>query len=123
MPAAFHQHRNRAVAAVDRVMAEDVALYFMRNGVTDPDRDNTTIRGVLRVGTGDNAIDTRSRNWAQRIAAGKAQLHIDRVAYPALTIRKGDRIRAVERFGKPFFEVLRADDRAHGRLVLELGEI
>ena len=123
MPAAFHAHRDLAIAAVDRVMAEDIALYFMRNGVTDPDRDNTTIRAVLRVGSGDNAIDTRSRNWAQRIAAGRAQLHIDRVAHPGLTVRRHDRIRAIERVGQPFFEVLRADDRAHGRLVLELGEI
>lgn len=123
MPATFHEYRDRAVAAVDRVMAEDIALYFMRNGVTDPDRDNITIRAVLRVGAGDNAIDTRSRNWAQRIAAGKAQLHVDRATNPRLTVRKGDRIRAIERVGQPFFEVLRADDRAHGRLVLELGEI
>lgn len=123
MPAAYHAHRDRAVAAVDRVMAEDIALYFMRNGVTDPDRDNLTIRAVLRVGAGDNATDTRSRNWAQRIAAGKAQLHIDQAIHTDLTVHKGDRIRAVERVGRPFFEVLRADDRAHGRLVLELGEI
>jgi hypothetical protein len=123
MPPAFHEYRDRTVAAVDRVMAEDIALYFMRNGVTDPERANITIHAVLRVGTGGNAVDTRSRNWAQRIAAGKAQMHVDRVAHPDLIVRKGDRIRATERPGRPFFEVLRPDDRAHGRLVLELGEI
>jgi hypothetical protein len=57
-----------------------------------------------------------------RIAAGEAEAHLDRATYAGPEIRKGDKLRAVERPGTPFFEVLRVADRGHGRLVLHLGE-
>jgi hypothetical protein len=57
-----------------------------------------------------------------RIAAGKAQLHVDRVANPDVEIAVGDKIQAISRVGSPWFEVLELDDRGHSRLVVELGQ-
>lgn len=120
MPAPFHAIRDRAVAAVDATLAEAVDLFFLSGGASDPARDNMTARAVLRVGSRD-AVAPKGA-WGSRIAAGQAEAHIDRAAYDGPVIRKGDKLRAVERPGKPFFEVLRVADRGRGRLVLHLGE-
>ena len=54
--------------------------------------------------------------------AGKGELHIDRATYTGPPVRPGDAVQALSRPGRPWFEVLRVDDRGETRLVLELGE-
>ncbi|WP_037373558.1 hypothetical protein [Sediminimonas qiaohouensis] len=121
MPAPFHAIRDRALAQVDATFAEDVDLFFLSGGAADPARGNLTAKAVLRVGDRDDVAPSGS--WGTRIAAGKAEAHINRAAYGGPVIRQGDKLRAVERIGQPFFEVLRVSDRGSGRLVLHLGEI
>ena len=117
--------RSRIVAAVDRTFAEQVRLSFLRRGVVDADRPARVIRAVLRVGSGDerNLSGGMAQDWSTRIAAGKAELHIDRSAYPDVILREDDRVCALDRPGQPWFQVQRIDDRGDTRLVLALGEI
>ena len=126
MPVAanFHEIRDRVVAAVDKAFAEPVKLSFMKKGRVDPDRAAVQIDAVLRVGGGKetNISGGRGTSWRTKLAAGKAELHIDRVTNPELIVTPGDAVQALSRPGEPWFEVSRVDDRGDNRLVLELSE-
>ncbi|MFT3973323.1 MAG: hypothetical protein QM699_07700 [Amaricoccus sp.] len=124
MPAPFHALRDSAIAAVDAVMAEDVRLLFLNaQGRADTSRVAATVKGVLRVGAADVRTPTNGKAWDARIAAGEAALYLSRVAYgTAPALRKGDKVKALERAGEPLFEVMRIDDRRHDRIVAHLGE-
>ncbi len=124
MPARFEGLRDRVLAAVDHVFAEPVKLSFIKNGAVDPDRDAVEVEAPLRVGGGkESAADGGiGRSWRTKLAAGKGELHIDRATYTGPPVRPGDAVQALSRPGRPWFEVLRVDDRGETRLVLELGE-
>lgn len=117
--------RSRVIEAVDRTFSETIRLSFFARQDVDSTRPATEIRAVLRVGGGDerNLGGGFAQEWRARVAAGKAELHIDRNAYPDLIVRSDDRVCAVDRPGQPWFQVLRIDDRGDTRLVLALGEI
>ena len=55
-----------------------------------------------------------------QLAAGV--LRIDREVNPDLVIRKGDKVTALERAGKPVFEIKFVNDRSHLRLICDLGD-
>ena len=116
--------RDRVLGSVDRVMAEKVELFFHKNGAVDPARDKTEATAVLRTGhsAANNMTGGKNRQWKSKVAATGGTLGINRSVYTGPLPVKGDRIRAVERLGKPFFEVLFVDDRSHTRLVLILGD-
>lgn len=123
--ARFHATRDAVLSAVDKVFAEPIKLSFLKpNKTVDPDRPARMIEGVLRVGSGEASRPGGgfAQSWSTRIVAGKAELHIDPVAYPGLDIRQGDKVRADSRIGQPWFEVLHVDDRSSTRLVVELSE-
>ncbi len=126
MPVAarFHELRNRVVETVDLKFAEPVRLSPMKNGLTDPDRPQITIEGVLRTGAskGGSMEGGQGRGWRSRLQAGTAELHVDRAVFPDLSAKKGDALRAVSRAGEPAFEVLSIDDRNHSRYIIALGE-
>lgn len=124
LPSSFQQIRDRTVAAVDAVFAEPVKLSFFNDGEVDPARPAVEISAVLRVGGGKESslAPGTSRAWRSKLAAGRAELHIDRSLYAGPAVKSGDRVRALARRGQPWFEVLRVDDRGDTRLVLELGE-
>ncbi|MGY6705920.1 hypothetical protein [Roseinatronobacter sp.] len=123
MPPRFHEYRDKAIAAVDVVMAETVKLSFLKDSAVDPNRPAVHIQAVLRVGDTKNTNMTggRAQSWRTRLAAGTAEIHIDRATYPDVMLREGDAVRALDRIGLPWFEVLLVNDRGH-RLVAELGE-
>jgi len=122
--ARYHDSRDLVLAAVDKSFAEPVRLSFMKQGLPDPQRPATDIEAVLRVGGGDerNMAGGFAQTWRTQLAAGKAELHINRAQHPGLQVRAGDAIRALSRPGQPWFEVTRVDDRGENRLVLELAE-
>ncbi|MBB3937930.1 hypothetical protein [Aureimonas phyllosphaerae] len=97
----------------------------MAKGRADPKRQTSEVQGVLRTGGGDevNLAGGYASEWRSRVAVGKAELHIDRSAFPGVVFNTGDKVRAVSRPGQPWFEVLRVDDRGDTRLVLMLGEV
>lgn len=127
MPVAarFHTLRDRVVAAVDKTFAEPVKLSFLKKEEVDPARPSVEIEAVLRVGGGEETgmNGGYGATWRTRLAAEKAELHIDRASYRGPLPERGDRVQALSRHGKPWFEVLRVDDRGEARLVLELGII
>ncbi len=122
--ARFHELRDNVLAAVDQKFAEPVRLSFFKNGVLDPSRPAVEIEAVLRVGEGKNTSVSGgvSGGWRSRIVADKAQLHIDRTTYTGPQPKQGDKVKALSRWGEPWFEVADVDDRSHTRLVLNLNE-
>ncbi len=121
----YAEIRQRTLAAVDRTFAEPVRLSFLVRGNVDPSRPAIDISAPLRVGGGEqtNIAGGFAQSWRTQLAAGKAELHIDRATYSGPEIKAGDRVRAISRPGMPWFEILRVDDRGDTRLVLELGEL
>lgn len=122
--ARYHSLRDEVLAGVDDVFAEPVLLKFNKGGTTDPVRPSAEIEAILRVGGGKETSvgGGASRAWRTRIAAQRAELHIDRAKYPNIKAKPGDEVRALSRIGEPWFEVLAVDDRSMTRLVLQLGE-
>ena len=104
-------------------MSEPVGSFFLNKGKADSTRVNGTLRGILVVGTGaQDSAAGRVQSWGSRIASGKAQLHIARATYTGPAFQEGDKVRAINRPGRPFFEVSHVDDRDATRLVLHLTE-
>ena len=124
MTANYQSIRERTTRAVDAVMAETVKLFPLKKGAPDPSRQVYEFQAVLRTGgTKNNSMSGGvGRDWMVRIAAGKAQLHVDRVANPQIILEVGDKIQAISRADSPRFEILEIDDRGHSRLVAELGQ-
>ncbi|MCD1264068.1 hypothetical protein [Shinella sumterensis] len=122
--ARFHELRDKVLAAVDDKFAEPVRLSFLKSGVVDPTRPAVEIEAVLRVGEGKttSVAGSRDSGWRSRIVADKAQLHIDRTTYTGPQPKQGDKVKALSRWGEPWFEVADVDDRSHTRLVLNLNE-
>lgn len=123
-PSFLDEMRDALCESVDDVFAEPIRMSFMAGGKLDPSRPQIEIEAVLRVGSNKttNESSTSSRVWRSRIAAGKAELHIDRASYSVGKVVVGDRCRALSREGEPLFQVESVDDRAWPRLILHLGE-
>lgn len=111
-------------AEVDDVWAEAVRHLPLADGRPDPDRDPVEVTALLR--TGDRDAERmhfgRGNNAPAGVTADGGYLRIDRTAHPALLVRKGDKLVALEREGQPVFEVQSVDDRSHLRLICELGD-
>ncbi len=118
------QHFNKVVEEVDARWAEAIELKFLADGKADQTRENTTIKAILRVGNirNTNLSGGDALRWRGRVNSAKTQLHIAKSLYEGLSIKKGDRIRAIDREGMPWFDVLHANYRHSLRIVLELGE-
>ena len=124
MPPKFHQYRDIAIKAVDDVMGETMRHYPLKDGKADGTRSQADLIGPLRTGNADEKnVAGTSASWGSRITAGKAQAHFSRGANPELVLRDGDKLRALDRAGQPWFLVNSVDDRNHGRLIVELDEI
>ena len=124
MPARYISIRDRVQKAVDKTFAEEVELKFLKGGVSDAERENTNVTAPLRTRdvAAKNLSGGMAQKWKTKIAAAGGTLSISRVSYVGPIPQKGDKVRAIERPGQPFFEVLDIDDRSHARLVLMLGD-
>lgn len=126
--ARFHHLRQRAVNAVDHIFAEQIRYFPLKRGATDPARAVEPFQAVLRTGSGEIVPAGAGRSWDAQIAPGKARLTIDRNQVMPdgeplnLVARTGDKLRALERDGQPWWEVAHVDDRDDTRLVLHLTE-
>lgn len=107
--------------AVDDTFAEALRHLPMAGGVPDTDRAPTEFSAPLR--TGDRAAMGAGRGPRVDASADGGVLRIDRRAFPGLDIRRGDRVVALAREGRPVFEVLSVDDRSHLRLICRLEDI
>lgn len=125
MSALFHDIRDVAIADVDSVMAETVRLSPMKDGVSDPDRPQGNLNGVLRTAEQAAVRFASGRGEVARsvgvaVAAGGALLALDPVAYADIDLVQGDKVRATSRPGKPLFEVDHVDPDTHHRVMVYL---
>ena len=111
-------------AKVDRttgkLFGEAVRLSFLKNGAADPDRPLVDITTILHCG-GDDSFSVGT-GFRTRLAAGKAELVIDRSTYTGSMPRKDDKVRALDRSGQPWFAVATVSDRYSNLLVLSLNQ-
>lgn len=122
-PSPFEELRDQLFSAVDDQFAEKVLLAFKHDNQNDPTRANVEISAILRT---QEELATpfsgnKDKTWNSVIAGHVSELHIDREAFPDVVLRKGDKVRAISRHNKPWYEVLYVDDRSHRRLIVKLG--
>lgn len=118
------QIRSAGVKAVDQRFQENLGIAFLLpTGKVDPARQPVTVRGILRVGAGSGDSPAgRVQSWGMRIAAGKARAWITRDTYTGPALRKGDKVRALDRASQPWWEINVVDDREPERITLHLTE-
>lgn len=109
-------------AAMARTWGESVRLSFMDKGAPDPARALTNITAVLHTGGDDSNNPGTGETHRTRLSAGEAELFIDRATYGGPMPRTGDRVRANDRIGAPWFEVRAVSDRYSNLLVLSLNQ-
>lgn len=113
-------------AAVDSTMAiafgETVRLSFLKGGVVDPARPQRDVRAVLHVGGDDSANQAAVENFRTRLSQGKAELFLNRATYTGPSIAAGDRVRASDRMGQPWFRVMSVSDKYSNMIVASLSE-
>ena len=124
MPPRFQKHRDRLLEVVDRELSETIEVKFLVGQAVDPARPAQDIRCILRSKREETASVTggKSETWKRDASATPSQLHIDYAVWATIDLRKGDKVRATDRPGQPWFEVLAIDDRAHPRAIVSLGE-
>ncbi|MFT0892949.1 hypothetical protein [Pseudochelatococcus sp. G4_1912] len=112
-------------AAVDSKInasfGEEIRLSFIKNGNADPSRPMVTVRAVLHTGGDeDNGI---ANKFYTHLSAGQAELVLSRAEYAGPAPKQGDRVRANDRAGKPWWEVKSVSDRYSNLWVLLLNQI
>jgi hypothetical protein len=109
---------------IGRAFGESVRLSFLKDGIVDTARPAIDIVAVLHTGGDDSKpLTDGSDRYRSRLSAGQAELFIDRSTYTGPMPRTGDRVRASDLPGKPWFEVAGVSDRYSNLLVLSLGEV
>ena len=104
------------------VFGESVRLSFLKDGVVDTDRPAVDITAVLHTGGDDSKPVGVGGQFRSRLSTGEAELLIDRGTYDGPLPRRGDKVRANDRAGRPLFEVLTVSDRYSNLIVLSLGQ-
>lgn len=123
MPPTLQEIQAMTTAAVDGVMGESVRHYPLADGIQDQMRSTRIFMAVVR----SEPVDDRgfqgagSRQMGARVAAGPTEAHVA-LAEPVVPhLRQHDKVRLMDRPGKPFFEILTITDRRSGRVILSLG--
>ena len=150
MVARYAEYQAMTVDAVDGVMSEDIRHHPLIGKIADPGRPQLVFNAVARIGATEvrNMQGGRAGEWDARLSAGGGEIHVahwregqgaDDLWVPALArdgdgdvtisepdpglfIRKGDRVRLIDRPGQPFFDVLSITRRQSGRAILHLGD-
>lgn len=112
----------RVDGKIGRAFGENVRLSFLKGGAVDPTRPAVDIRAVLAAGEDKTKPIGPGDYYRAHHAVGETELHIDRSTYTGPSPVKGDRVKALERDGAPWFEVASVHDRFSNLLVLRLGE-
>jgi hypothetical protein len=116
-------------AAVDRkiggAFGERVRLSFMKGGKADPERPQIIVRCEALCEGGDDSKPTGAGQagvFRSRLAAGQAELFLDRGSYDGPRLQAGDAVRAIDRQGEPVWEVSFISDRYSNLIVAVLNE-
>lgn len=102
---------------------ESIRLSFLKKQQPDPDRPKIDIMAVLHVGGDDSKSPGPSGTYRSRLSLGEAELFLDRSVYSGPIPVTGDRVRANDRHGTPWFEVAAVSDRYSNLIVLKLGVV
>lgn len=116
----WREREARIDGVIAREYGETVRLSFLKNGTVDPARPMTETRAILHSG-GDDSFSAGT-GMRTRLSAGQAELIIDRSTYQGPAPRSGDRVRANDRAGLPWFNINNVSDRYSNILVLSLSE-
>lgn len=100
---------------------ESVRLSFMKGQVADTSRPMIEVTAVLHVGGDDSHAPGSTGTYRSRLSLGEAELFLDRSIYTGPFPQEGDKVRANDRDGKPWFEVASVSDRYSNLIVLKLG--
>ncbi len=106
-----------------RSYGESVRLSFLKGQVADPDRQMIEVDAILHVGGDDSRAPGPTGTYRSRLSLGEAELFLDRSTYSGPDPKVGDKIRANDRAGKPWFEVAAVSDRYSNLIVVKLGQI
>lgn len=109
----------------DKYFAEKILISFFTNGAVDKTREKIEIEAILTIGNETAKKPDGGMTggvWHVPVAAAPTKLAIDRQKYPNLTLRRGDKVQAVSRVGKPWFTVATVADRGRNRLYATLNE-
>lgn len=105
---------------------ESVRLSFMKGQVADSARPMMEVTtAVLHVGGDDSHSPGPgpAGSYRTRLSLGEAELFLDRSTYSGPMPQAGDKVRANDREGKPWFEVAAVSDRYSNLIVLKLGHV
>ena len=110
----------------DRILATPMKATGQYGGAgVDPDRGAFEFSAPLR--TDPSTVDIAGpgrRLWASEVPAGKTLLTPDPAAYPAvLTLRPGDRLKALDRNGQPEYSIDQIDPTGRARVFILLTRI
>ena len=105
-----------------KTWGEEVRLSFMDGAALDPERALTDIRAILHTGGDDSKSVQDGLKYRTRLSAGQAELLISRDEYSGPMPRVGDRVRATDRAGAPWFGVAAVSDRYSNLIVLSLNQ-
>lgn len=102
---------------------ESVRLSPLANSKPDPSRPIVDVKAILHVEGDISRAADGSGGYATRIAAGMGEVILNRSTYQGPLMRQGDRVRATDRTGKPWFEVATVHDRFSNIIVLSLTQV
>ncbi|MEW4459442.1 hypothetical protein AB1K42_15225 [Roseibium algicola] len=116
---------NAVIAGNDGDFAERVRIVSWKDGREDPERPAREIEAPLvKEGRQTQSLSgDRSGQFLGNIRTGGAVLKPDPVKYPDLVVKKDDEVIALDRPGNQRWKVSSVDDRGHGRIFINLGEI
>lgn len=110
----------RATQTADRVFGEPVRLSFFKNGEADPDRPVADIRAQLHLPGESDAVPGRSgASFTTQLVGGTGLLVIQKLVFNG-DLRQGDKVRADDRDGQPWFEILSVDKAGASQIVAQI---
>ncbi len=105
--------------AVDDAFAERVSIVPHKDGRLDQSRPIIETKAILRVS--GQRTKSLGEGWNISLATSKNLLFLDARNLPDLVLRRLDKVKALDRPGQPFFEVLTVHQRGEMRILVELG--
>jgi len=110
------------ISDVDLEHGEQLQHTPLSGGAADASRSPVTVIGRLRTDEGNRPSYSNGRGEAVRVGqsgvAGEIEISIAR--YADLDVRRGDKFRALDRVGQPWFEVSRENNRSRGRRIIKV---
>lgn len=110
----------KATQTADRVFGEPVRLSFFKHGSADPARPPVNVRGQLHLPGESDVVPGRSNaSFTTQLVGGTGLLVIQKIVFSG-ELRQGDKVRADDRDGQPWFEILTVDNAGASQIVAQI---